>query len=164
LHESGVTPIRHPPSDTHRLPDLYNIGNTNICARATRDGSGLFKEELAEGAQILEDKIRKYKPEAVAIVGKGIWEALWLARTGRKLKSKEFKYGWQDEEAWLGKGDRGDGDEEWKGSRVFVTTTTSGLAAGMKPQEKLDIWRPLGEWFSTRREEVEKEKADAASS
>lgn len=136
------------------MPDLYNIGNTNICARPTRDGSGLSKAELAEGAVILEAKIREYKPEAVAIVGKGIWEALWLARTGKKLTKKDFKYGWQDEEAWLGREVDKKGQLQWSGARTFVTTTTSGLAAGMKPHEKLAIWEPLGEWFSKRREEL----------
>lgn len=97
--------------------------------------------------------MRTFKPEVVAMVGKGIWEALWLARTGRKLKATEFKYGWQEKETWLGKEVVG-GEVTWKGSRVFVTTTTSGLAAGMKPHEKLEVWKPLGEWVKSRREEL----------
>ena len=56
LHESGITPKRHHPCDTHNLLDLYSIGNTNICARPSRDGSSLSKEELQEGAMILEDE------------------------------------------------------------------------------------------------------------
>lgn len=151
LHESGVTPKKHLPSETHDLPDLYSIGNTNICARPTRDGSGLSKEELAEGAGILEEKIRAIRPEAVCIVGKQIWEALWLAKTGQKLKKDKFKWGWQDEEAWLGRVEDGDGQVTWPGARTFVATSTSGLSASMRPHEKLAVWRPLGEWFTERR-------------
>jgi thymine-DNA glycosylase len=155
LHESGVTPKKHLPSETHDLPDLYQIGNTNICSRATRDGSGLSKEELARGAVLLEEKVRRYQPEAVCIVGKQIWEALWLARTGKKLKKEGFKWGWQDEENWLGRrAEDGDGTPSWPGARTFVATSTSGLSASMKPHEKLEVWRPLGTWFDERRREA----------
>jgi thymine-DNA glycosylase len=155
LHESGVTPKKHLPSETHALPDLYRIGNTNICSRATRDGSGLSKEELARGAVILEEKVRRYQPEAVCIVGKQIWEALWLARTGKKLKKDGFKWGWQDEENWLGRTVEGSGGtSSWSGARTFVATSTSGLSASMKPHEKLEVWRPLGTWFDERRRQL----------
>lgn len=154
LHESGVTLKKHLPSETHDLLDLYSIGNTNICARPTRDGSGLSREELAEGAGILEEKIRKFKPEAVCIVGKQIWEALWLARTGRKLHKDKFTWGWQDKEVWLGRTVDEEGQVIWAGSKTFVTTSTSGLSASMRPHEKLEVWRPLGEWFSERREQL----------
>ncbi|ETN46442.1 uncharacterized protein HMPREF1541_00626 [Cyphellophora europaea CBS 101466] len=155
LHESGVTPRKHLPSETHDLPDLYSIGNTNICARPTRDGSGLRKEELAEGAGILEEKIREFKPQAVCIVGKQIWEALWLARTGKKLKKDLFKWGWQDEDNWLGRIVDDDEHVLWPGARTFVSTSTSGLSASMKPHEKLEVWLPLGEWFKERTERGE---------
>lgn len=45
------------------------------------------------------------------------------------------------------------GGEAWRGARVFVATTTSGLAAGMRPPEKEAIWRGLGEWVARRRKE-----------
>lgn len=159
LHSSGVTLKRHLPSETRDLMDLYSIGNTNICARPTRSGDGLSKEELIEGAGILEAKIAQYKPEAVCIVGKGIWDVIYKAKTGKPLKAPVFKYGWQDEELWLGRSFNDDGTLEWSGARTFVATTTSGLAAGMKPDEKLAIWTPLGEWVQERRDgKVKKEE------
>lgn len=33
-----------------------------------------------------------------------------------------------------------------------MTTTTSGLAAGMKPPEKEAVWKVLGDWIVARRE------------
>ncbi|EED21085.1 mismatch-specific thymine-DNA glycosylase, putative [Talaromyces stipitatus ATCC 10500] len=130
LHSSGITTIRHPPSDTYRLPELYNIGNTNIVERPTRDASMLSKAEMNAGVPILESKIASSRPEAVALVGKSIWESVWRVRHGRAIKKEEFRYGWQDDSENMGK------CEGWNGARVFVATTTSGLAATMSLEEK----------------------------
>ena len=97
------------------------------------------------------EKVVKWKPEVVAMVGKGVWEGvvrgLGLGKIGR-----DFKYGWQRES--LGR------DGVWPGSRVFVATTTSGLAAGMRPWEKEEVWKGLGEWVMERRREEEEERAE----
>ena len=155
LHSSGITDYRHPPSYTHALVDLYSIGNTNICSRPTRDGAGLSKQELEGGVPILEEKIRRFKPEVACIVGKGIWDTIYRVKVGggKKVQSKEdFKYGWQAEEMWLGRTvDEETGQVEWHGARTFVATTTSGLAAGMRPPEKEAIWKELGDWVVARR-------------
>lgn len=151
LYKSGVTLRRHDPSETRDLMDLYSIGNTNICARPTRSGDGLSKQEQIEGADILEAKIKKFRPQAVCIVGKGIWETIYKAKTGKPLMTVKFEYGWQDQSLWLGRIKAKDGALEWQGARTFVATTTSGLAAGMKPDEKLAIWKPLGKWFCQHR-------------
>jgi TDG/mug DNA glycosylase family protein len=134
------------------------MGNTNIVERPSKDAAELSKEETAAGTANLDAKFLKYKPEAVCIVGKGIWEAIWRYRYDKNLGKKDFKYGWQDEEHNMGKS-RDDKEERdtngnvWKGSRVFVTTSTSGLAASLKPAEKEAIWKPFGEWVQKRRAE-----------
>ena len=158
LYSSGITPIQHRPQDHPLLPDLYGIGNTNICARPSRLGSDLSKAELSEGARILDEKIARYRPEAACISGKGVWEAIWSFKTGRKKMPKDgegaFRYGWQDEELWLGRTvDGKSGDVLWKGAKTFVAPSTSGLNAGMSPAEKEEAWRPIGEWMRKRREE-----------
>ena len=150
LHSSGITTIRHPPSDTYRLPELYSVGNTNIVERPTRDGSKLSKAEMDDGVPVLEEKIAANRPEAVCIVGKSIWEAVWRVRKGQAIKKTEFRYGWQAECENMGKVR---GDANWKGARVFVATTTSGLAASMSLAEKQEIWNTLGQWVVRRREE-----------
>lgn len=147
LHKSGITPIRRQPSDTPRLPGLYSLGNTNIVSRPSRDGSTLSKQEMWDGVPLLEDKIRRFKPEAVCIVGKSIWQAVWRVKKGSNLKEQDFHYGWQSEALNMGK------EDGWKGAKVFVATTTSGLAATLRPAEKEAIWQPLGEWVKQRRNE-----------
>lgn len=158
LHTSGITPVQHRPQDHPLLPDLYGIGNTNICARPSRLGSELSKAELSEGAKILDDKMALYRPEAACITGKGVWEEIWRYKVGKKKMPREgpeaFRYGWQDEKLWLGRlVDLKNGEVVWKGSRTFVAPSTSGLNAGMSAAEKEEVWRPIGEWMTKKREE-----------
>lgn len=148
LHASGITPIRHPPSDTYRLPKLYNIGNTNIVERPTRDASMLTKAEMNAGVPILEAKIAAQRPRAVCLVGKSIWEAVWRVRHGRAIRKEEFRYGWQDVTENMG---RVAGCPDWEGSPVFVATTTSALAAGMSFAQKEAVWADLGSWVIQQR-------------
>lgn len=158
LHASGLTDRRLKPEEDRSLPALYCMGNTNIVDRPSKDAGELSKEEMAAGTANLDAKFLKYKPEAVCIVGKGIWEAIWRYRYGKNPSKKEFKYGWQEDEHNMGKNQDGEVEEgpdgqPWKGTRVFVTTSTSGLAATLKPAEKEAIWRPFGEWVQKRRAE-----------
>lgn len=131
------------------MPRLYSLGLTNIVSRPTKDAGELSKGEMDEGVAVLEEKTRRFRPEAVAIVGKSIWESIWRVRHGRKMKKEEFRYGWQEEGERMGV--VSEGEERWEGARVFVTTTTSGLAAGMRLHEKEEVWRGLGEWVERRR-------------
>lgn len=132
---------------------------------------------MDEGVAVLEEKVRRWKPEVVCVVGKGIWESVHRVRErererhGKAVGSlpKDWKYGWQDESENMGVGGVDSGDEEeetntttaggeWKGARVFVATSTSGLAATVGRAEKERIWRELGEWVERRRAERETEK------
>jgi len=151
LHSSGCTTRLCRPDEDGDLPELFELGNTNIVSRPTRNGSELSKKEMDDSVEVLEEKIRTYRPEAVVIVGKSIWESLWRVRHGKKIKKEEFSYGWQDDTERMGVIE--DGDEQWAGSRVFVATSTSGLAATLPYAEKERIWRELGVWVEQRRTE-----------
>ncbi|OBT89445.1 hypothetical protein VE02_02029 [Pseudogymnoascus sp. 03VT05] len=155
LYSSGLTTRLMKPVEDRRLPALYGLGNTNIVARPTRNGAELSKQEMDDSVAVLEDKMRMFKPEAVCIVGKSIWESIWRVRHGRAIKKEEFRYGWQDEGEAMGKLDRlkAEGEGGWKGARVFVATTTSGLATNPTQAEKETIWRELGVWVEKRRGE-----------
>ncbi|KAL5403864.1 hypothetical protein PMIN03_009544 [Paraphaeosphaeria minitans] len=150
LHSSGLTDRRLLPTEDRSLPVRYCMGNTNIVSRPSKNAAELSKKEMVAGAGDLEAKFRGFRPEAVCIVGKGIWEAIWKYRMGRAIRKEEFRYGWQDGEMNMGKVD---GEESWRGSKVFVATSTSGLAANLKPEEKEAIWKPFGIWVQERREE-----------
>jgi thymine-DNA glycosylase len=152
LHSSGCTTRRCRPEEDGDLPRLFLLGNTNIVERPTRNGAELSKSEMDASVKALEEKIRRFRPEAVCMVGKSIWESVWRVRHGRPIRKEEFSYGWQDEGENMGYG-LGDDGVEWKGARVFAATSTSGLAATLSPAEKERIWRDLGVWIEQRREE-----------
>ncbi|KAF2100318.1 DNA glycosylase, partial [Rhizodiscina lignyota] len=153
LHSSGLTDRRWRPEEDGNLPTI-GLGNTNLVDRPSKNAGELSKQEMAAGTPILEEKVRRYKPDAVCIVGKSIWESIWRYRYGKNPKPNEFKYGWQDERENMGKivqkSDTSD-EEPWSGARVFVATATSGLSASLKPAEKEAIWKPFGEWVQQRR-------------
>lgn len=106
---------------------------------------------MDESVEVLEEKIRRLRPEAIAVVGKSIWESLWRVKHGKKITKEQFSYGWQDDSERLGVVE--DGEDSWEGAKVFVATTTSGLAATMPYAEKESIWRELGIWVEQRRSE-----------
>ncbi|KAK5134714.1 hypothetical protein LTR08_006229 [Meristemomyces frigidus] len=149
LHSSGCTDVRLPPSNDSDLPAWYALGNTNLVGRASRDAGELSKREMAEGTPALEAKVRRWRPEAVCVVGKGIWEAVFRWRYGREMRKGEFGWGWQDER--MGAVEGVEAADEWEGARVYVTSSTSGLSASLKPAEKEAIWRPFGKWVKERR-------------
>lgn len=154
LHSSGLTPDRRlAPAEYVILPEQYDLGNTNIVSRATRDGAQLSKEEMVAGAGVLDEKIRKWQPEVVCLVGKGIWEAVWKWKYGKAIKPNEFKYGFQDANQNMGKSGLGGLGSGWGGARIFVATSTSGLAASLTLKQKEEIWEELGKWVNKRREE-----------
>jgi TDG/mug DNA glycosylase family protein len=155
LHSSGLTPHRQlAPAEYVILPKEYDLGNTNIVDRATRNGGELSKDEMVAGAGVLDEKIRKSQPEVVCLVGKSIWEAVWKWKYGKAMKAHEFKYGFQDASENMGRsGGFGGTGSSWNGARVFVATSTSGLAASLSIQQKQEIWRQLGQWVEKRREE-----------
>ncbi|KAK4039340.1 uracil-DNA glycosylase-like protein [Parachaetomium inaequale] len=177
LFSSGITPRLCSPTEDRQMPAQYALGLTNIVSRPSRNGAELSKAEMDDGVAVLEEKVRRWRPEVVCVVGKSIWESLWRVRHGgRAIRAAEFRYGWQEEGENMGlvKGEEAcgvpgeEGREEgvvyspdWKGARIFVASSTSGLAATLKPKEKEEIWKELGDWAVKRR--VERAAAAAAA-
>ncbi|KAG8160063.1 hypothetical protein KVR01_010700 [Diaporthe batatas] len=159
MYSSGVLPVRCTAEEDRSLPERFSLGLTNIVSRPSRNGAELSKAEMDDGVGALEDKVRRWRPEVVVVVGKSIWESVWRVRHGRAVAKHEFRYGWQDEGENMGVGEvdeaeKIDGVEYrdcWRGARVFVSSSTSGLAATLGPAEKERIWRELGQWVEARR-------------
>ncbi|EPX72790.1 uracil DNA N-glycosylase Thp1 [Schizosaccharomyces octosporus yFS286] len=117
----------------------HGLGITNICARPSASGADLSKEEFREGAFILEEKVRRYRPRVgLFISGKGIWEEMYKATTGNKRLPKEFQFGWQD--------------DTFGGSRVFVAISSSGRAAGYTSARKQELWNEFAKEVNMARE------------
>ncbi|RCI12619.1 hypothetical protein L249_0310 [Ophiocordyceps polyrhachis-furcata BCC 54312] len=137
LHASGTTPRLCLPAEDALLPQLFSLGLTNLVARPSRSGADLGRSEMDAGLAVLEAKVGRWRPEAVCLVGKGIWDT--VAR-GKMIPRTAFCYGWQHH-CRLGAVEGG-----WEGAPVFVASSTSGLAASLSPAEKLRIWTELGDW------------------
>lgn len=162
MHSSGVTPRLVPYWEDKRMPEEYSLGLTNIVERPSRNGGELSKAEMDEGVSALEEKTRSCRAEVVCFVGKSIWESVWRVRKGKGITKAEFKYGWQDESENFAPIDEGEGGEKWPGAKVFVSSSTSGLAATLSPAEKERIWRELGVYVERRRAERNQANASAA--
>ena len=68
LHGAGVTDRQLDPSEDRELL-RFGAGLTNLVARTTARADELDREEILEGANILEEKVERLRPAAVAVVG-----------------------------------------------------------------------------------------------
>jgi double-stranded uracil-DNA glycosylase len=72
LHAAGFTPRVLKPWEERELLE-WGYGITNLVARTTAAEADLSKEEFVAGAKRLERKVKKYRPEWVAVVGIGAY-------------------------------------------------------------------------------------------
>lgn len=68
LYLAGLTDRVLVPED-ERLLLTYGIGVTNLVGRATRSADEVSPTELRYGAQALLDKVRRYRPRNVVVLG-----------------------------------------------------------------------------------------------
>ena len=86
LQLSGIVAENISAQDDHTLLE-HGIGFTNVVARTTRGLSDLTKQEIAEGAVKLREKLAYWKPKIAVFNGKIIYEVY--------AKQKKFQYGMQ---------------------------------------------------------------------
>ena len=106
LFAGGITPRLYSPFEQHLLL-IDNIGITNLVNRATARADEVGEKELQKGAEFLSEKIARYKPEAVAILG------ITTYRTA--FKKPRAKLGLQDDVI--------------SGAKIWVLPNPSGLNA-----------------------------------
>lgn len=75
LFEAGLVPAPLTYEDDRRLPE-FGFGITNLVARPSPGIDSLAPAEYVEGWRTLERKIRRYRPEVVALVGVTLWRAI----------------------------------------------------------------------------------------
>ncbi|MBB5179860.1 TDG/mug DNA glycosylase family protein [Planomicrobium koreense] len=124
LHEAGLTPRKFAPHENQELLEL-GFGLTNIVERPTREAADISKEEYAEGAVLLREKIEAYQPNAVCFVGKGVY----------KEYSRKRKIGWGVQE-----------DPVVTGTIEFVAPSSSGLVR-IPLDDIVDVYRALNKYL-----------------
>jgi double-stranded uracil-DNA glycosylase len=68
LHRSGFTPRQFRPDEQDQLLAL-GLGITNVAQRATARAAELSPAELREGALVLQDKMARFRPQWLAVLG-----------------------------------------------------------------------------------------------
>jgi TDG/mug DNA glycosylase family protein len=68
LHRSGFTPRQLLPAEQDELLGL-GLGITNVAARATARADELSRAEIIEGGRLLGEKVRRFAPEWLAVLG-----------------------------------------------------------------------------------------------
>src|SRR6185369_11233957 len=68
LGESGLTPQPMTFESDEQLPS-WSLGITNLIARPSPGISDLQQDEYVQGWKVLNRKIRKFRPQVVALVG-----------------------------------------------------------------------------------------------
>lgn len=79
LHAAGFTDRLMAPSQERELLRL-GLGITNVAARATAAADELSAAEVAEGGRRLEDKVRRFRPRIVAVLGIGAYRGAFGRR------------------------------------------------------------------------------------
>jgi TDG/mug DNA glycosylase family protein len=127
LFESRLVPERITYEDDDRLPE-WGYGVTNIVARPTPGIDTLTPEEYVAGRRRLHNKVRRYRPAVVAMVGVTVFRATFPDHRG------PVKLGLQKERI--------------DGSVVFVLPNPSGRNANFAYGEMLSAFRALRRYLA----------------
>ena len=88
LYQAGFTPRLLTPAEERELLDS-GYGITNLVARATATAEELSADELMAGRQRLESKVRRYKPQVLAVLGIGAYRTAFAQKTTRLGRQPE---------------------------------------------------------------------------
>jgi TDG/mug DNA glycosylase family protein len=123
LYDARLVPEPIGYRDDVRLPE-WGFGITNLVPRATAGIDALRPDEYAAGARELRRKIRRWRPEVIAMVGVTVARMLLVRKpSGRVALGLQV--------------------ESFEGARVFVLPNPSGRNANFSYQEMLAAFRAL---------------------
>ncbi|AHM58538.1 DNA glycosylase [Flammeovirgaceae bacterium 311] len=120
LYGAGFTPQLLKPQEQHRLLD-NGYGITNVADRPTTAAAELSKAEISAGADQLTQKVLRYKPQVLAVLG------ITVYRTAFGMA--EAKVGLQDKH--IGE------------TRLWILPNPSGLNAHYTPGRLKELFREL---------------------
>ncbi|KAF8491315.1 uracil-DNA glycosylase-like protein, partial [Russula emetica] len=73
LHLSGFTPRQLLATEDSTLPEMYNLGLTNLVERTTISEAQLLNREMADSVPALLARIARWRPRVICFNGKGMW-------------------------------------------------------------------------------------------
>ncbi|TFL04302.1 uracil-DNA glycosylase-like protein [Pterulicium gracile] len=74
LHLGGFTERQLSPTEDHTLPDIYNLGITNLTDRPSKEAAELSTTEQKASIGPFLLKIARHRPRVVCFVGMNIWD------------------------------------------------------------------------------------------
>jgi TDG/mug DNA glycosylase family protein len=122
LYASGFTPKLLSPFEERELLK-QGLGITNVVRRATNAASELSNEELVKGGRLLQQKVRRYRPRFLAVLGVTVYRTAFnrpLANIGRQTET-------------IGE------------TAIWVLPNPSGLNAHYQPKDLARLFRELRE-------------------
>jgi double-stranded uracil-DNA glycosylase len=135
LAESGLVPRLMTYEEDYRFPE-FGYGITNLVARPSPGIDDLSPAEYVEGWKALERKIRRYRPEVVALVGVTLYRAIEPPiagevdrKTRAAMRSRAIALGAQPATI--------------HGARIFVLPNPSGRNANFTYDEMLAAFTAL---------------------
>lgn len=140
LYLSGCVDEPVTYEDDQSCPERFGLGLTDLVLRSTAGVTDLTTSELRAAVPKLEERIESacgsQPPRLICLVGKGIWDSIAKVKGfQRKGVSGEFKYGLQS--------------DIFAGTRLFVVPSTSGLAASIPRNVKLELWTTLANYINS---------------
>lgn len=123
LHDAHLTPELLRAEDDRRLLE-WGYGITNLVPRATPGIDALRPSEYADGLAALRRKVRRWKPEIVALIGVTLFRAIFQVRIKQPVAL-------------------GPQPDRIEGAAVFVLPNPSGRNANFSYAQMLDAFRLL---------------------
>ena len=133
LYESRLVSEPIGTEEDDRLPE-WGFGITNLVPRPTPGIDTLRPAEYVAGALALRRKVRRWKPEVVALVGVTLFRTVFAVKPGVPIP-----LGLQRRSITL------------EGSRVFVLPNPSGRNANYSYREMLVAFTRLRRWLGAGR-------------
>ncbi|KAG7451225.1 DNA glycosylase [Guyanagaster necrorhizus] len=93
LHAGGLTSSKLPPTEDYTLPELYNIGLTNLVDRPTAEQSELSNAEMRAAVPAFLAKIARYRPRIVCFVGLSIASTVQYCALPKKNRAAKLTPG-----------------------------------------------------------------------
>lgn len=123
LFDAGLVPEPIGTEDDGRLPE-WGYGITNLVPRATPGIGALTPKDYAAGVRALRRKVRRWRPDIVALVGVTVYRAVFGVRATTRIACGLQR-------------------DRFEGARVFVLPNPSGRNASFSYARMLAAFRGL---------------------
>ena len=117
---AGLTDRVLDPSEQHLLP-TYGLGVTNLVSRVSATAKEVTREELVAGGIELRERVERYQPKILAVLGLGAWRIAVDRRAEMGRQAAAFG-----------------------GATLFVLPNPSGLQARYQLPELAELFTTVG--------------------